>query len=64
MIDRGTHQGVEKFFEEHLARDGLRDGDHSRKVEMFEWRGDRAGRSSGSVFGPRVCVALIDDLLQ
>jgi hypothetical protein len=64
MLDRGPHQSVEQPFENHLARDRLRDGDDRRKVEVFDRAGGRGSRSGCGFFSPRAWVTLIDDLLQ
>ena len=53
VLDRGTHQRIEQLFEDHLARDGLRDLDHGREVELFERGADRASLSSAVSSGLR-----------
>ena len=42
LLDRGAHERVDQFFEDDLARDGLRHLDHGREVELFDRRPDRA----------------------
>src|SRR5215510_4411753 len=66
VFDRSTQQSVEQLFQDHLARNCLRYGDHSIKVAVLHRRGDRdsASRSRGFLFSLQVWLALIDDLLQ
>ena len=71
MIDRGTHQGIEQLFENHLARNCLRHLDDGSKVEVLDhWctvRGRpalRANRNNCDFFAPRTRGALINYLLQ
>src|SRR5215813_7498223 len=61
MFDRRTYQRVDQLFEDQLARNRLRYGDHSREVEVL---GHCAGRSSRGLFSSRLSIPLSDDLLQ
>src|SRR6516164_2538220 len=42
LRDGRSHKPVNELFHDHLAREGLRDFDHSRKIELFDRCLDRA----------------------
>src|SRR5882762_4090409 len=46
VLDRRAHECVDQFLEDHLTRDGLRDLDDGREVEVLDRRTDCARRKS------------------
>jgi hypothetical protein len=37
MLDRHPHERLEQFLEDDLAGHGLRDFEHGREVQVFDW---------------------------
>src|SRR5258707_4533440 len=46
VLDRRAHERVDQFLEDHLTRDGLRNIDDGREVEVLDWCTDCARRKS------------------
>ena len=44
VLDRRAHNPVDQFFQNHLARDCLRDLDYGGQIQEFDRRHDRARR--------------------
>jgi len=42
VLDRRAHELIDEFFQDHLARDCLRDFDNSSEIQEFDRRHDRA----------------------
>ena len=60
LLDRGAHERLDQFFEDDLARDGLRHFDHGREVEVFDRRRDRARRTGRRLFLSEMRIELIE----
>src|SRR5262245_33258529 len=42
VLDRRAHELIDEFFQDHLARDCLRDFDNSSEIQEFDGRPDHA----------------------
>ena len=60
LLNRRAHERVDQFFQDNLARDGLRHLDHGREVEVFDRRRDRARRAGRRLFRPKVRIQLLE----
>src|SRR5215471_16923240 len=60
VLDRRSHKPVDKLFQNHLARECLRDCDHRREVELFDRRFDRARWTQCARVLPQLRMELIE----
>src|ERR1700760_1610638 len=51
LLDGGAHEYIDELALDDLPGDGLRHLDDGRKIEVFDWRRDRASRVSGALPG-------------
>src|SRR5262249_32922149 len=60
VLDRGAQERLDELVQHDFARDGLRDLEYGREIEVFDRRPDRATRNSGGLYHSQVRVELIE----
>ena len=60
LLDGRAHEPVNQFFQNHLARDCLRDFDHRRQIQVFDGRSDHARGASDRPLPPELRILLIE----
>src|SRR5262249_14082306 len=60
MLDGRTHELVDELFQNHLARECLRDVDHRREIELFDRCFDRARWTRRALILPQPRMKLIE----
>src|SRR5262249_24905430 len=60
VLEGCAHKSVDELFQHHLARKRLRDFDHRREIELFDWRFDRARWHLRALVPPQMRIEPIE----
>src|SRR6516164_4493098 len=60
VLNGYTHKFVDELFQNHFARERLRDFDHRWEIEMFDRRLDRSRWTPRQLFLPQLQIQLIE----